>query len=175
MLIAATANPPRSWAGIIALALGYVGFRIVVFFWVKWRQASPTPLSLPVGSQPKVQATVGVNTDDTDADTSWWGRIVERNGERFRVVKQIVTTGVSELPPADDDVDVALEAAPEDGSADNEILRQEKLEEYIAGALAVPVPYSHIVRIAVRHYGVSESTAKRRIREIREAQGGEAA
>lgn len=174
-LAAAATGQPRSWAGIIALILGYVGFRLVVFFWRKWREATPTPLSLPEGSRPKVQATVGVNTDDTDADTSWWGRIVESSGDRFRVVRQIVTTGSAALPPGgdDDEVDVALDAAPDDDPLDVDGLpasRSEELNEYVRRALAIPVPYSHIVRVAVKTYGVSESTAKRRIREVRAAE-----
>lgn len=80
---------------------------------------------------------------------------------RFRQAKQIMATGgleeIEEAPeqPADDE--------PEE---DDE---GERIEEYIARARGHRVPYNQIVRVVVDYYGVSESTAKRRIKEVDEA------
>jgi hypothetical protein len=45
----------------------------------------------------------------------------------------------------------------------------EKIEEYIGRARDLRVPYNQIVKVVVDYYGVSESTAKRRIREVDES------
>jgi len=164
MLLAAEAQAPRSWAGLIALGAAYVLFRVGAYLWLKIKNPSPTP-ALPGVRRTKVQATVGVADDEPEAEVGWWGRIVEVGGVRLRQAQQIVKTGSHELPPADDDEDVDV---PLDDEGDEDEAG-EGLEEYVARARDLRVPYNQIVRVVVEHYGVSESTAKRRIREVDDA------
>lgn len=163
-LSAAATQPGRSWSWLIALGVAYVVFRLVAPWLRKIRNPSPTP-ALPRGQRVKVQATVGVTEDEPtdEPEVGWWGRIREVGGVRFRQAQQIVTTGSHELPPAAEveDVDVPL---------DDEVEEQtETIEEYVARLRTLGVAHNEIVRLAVRHYAVSESTAKRRIREVDEA------
>lgn len=192
----------RNWNGLIALAVAGLLFYFVVIPLGKWvrSKTSPTPLSIGSGSRPKVQATVGVDTGDTKVDTYDWGRIgYERRAqikavpaakagfrERLRLLiehaRQIAATGSHELPappgPGEDDVDLALEEPaprrPAEAATEVVARRQVPMEEYIGNALNV-APYSHIVKVCMDNYGVSESTAKRRIRELREQRGDTAA
>ncbi|GAB3817594.1 hypothetical protein GCM10027605_68550 [Micromonospora zhanjiangensis] len=91
------------------------------------------------------------DTDDTTADTPWWGRIVERGGRRVRVVPGAV-------PERDPELDWDLEEGD-----------TETLEEAVDRMDQDGVPYAEIVRRVMADYEVSESTAKRRIRESRQA------
>lgn len=182
MLLAAGAQPGRSWAGLLALAAAYVVFRVGTYVWVRLKRPSPTP-AIEGARRVKVQATVGVTPDEPtgepEVEPAWFGRIIERGGVRMRQVRQIVKTGSHELPAEDDepevdsDVDLALDDEPAEDEPDD---GDEALEEYIARARRLRVPYNQIVKVAVATYGVSVSTAKRRIRELDEAaRGGQAA
>ena len=172
MVFAATAavSEPRSWDGIWALILGALGAAVVCWFWRRWREASPSPTAaLPAGSRPKVQATVGVNTGVKEFG---WGRISYEGKRALAQAKQIVTTGSHELPPADeDDIDVPLDdvdGEPSDVS-EGESLGIEDMDSYIRRELDAEAPYMNIVRACMKYYGVSDATAKRHIRDVREA------
>lgn len=173
----ASAEPNRGWGGPIALLAAFVIFRIVVMpagRWVMSKIANPSPPpALPAGSRLKAQATVGV-TDDEPADTEvgWWGRIVEIGGVRVRQAQQVWRTGSHELPPAepdeepDEDPEIDL---PLDDEDDDE---GESVEEYIGRARDLKVPYNQIVKVVMEYYDLSESTAKRRIRDVDAARRG---
>lgn len=156
------AEAHRSWSWLIAALVAYGLFLLFTPLIRKIKSPSPTP-SIEGVRRTKVQATVGVTDDEPaePAEIGWWGRIVEQGGLRFRQAKQIMATGSHEL---------SEEADPEDdeepGEEDDE---GEKIEEYITRARGLRVPYNQIVRVVVEYYGVSESTAKRRIREVDEA------
>jgi hypothetical protein len=178
MLLSAAAQPGRSWAGPIALAVAYVIFRVGTWVWEnKIKKPSPAR-ALPGPNRVKVQATVGVTPDDTNdterGEEGWWGRIREVGGIRFRQAQQIARTGNHELPPADaepaDDVDVPL-----DDEAEQTVERVETVEEYVARCRVIKVPYSRIVRVLVEHYGLTVDSAKYRIRKVDDARGGRAA
>jgi hypothetical protein len=167
MLLTAETTTNRSWAGLVALGVAYVLFRVGAYVWTKIKNPSPTP-ALPAARRTKVQATVGVTEPEpTPQPVGWWGQIKEIGGVRFRQAQQVVKTGSAELPTEDDeddeDVDVPLD---DDQAADED---DEKVEEYIARCRDLRVPYNQIVRVVVEHYGLSESTAKRRIRDVDEA------
>jgi len=162
--IAVAPEPHRSWAWLAALLVAYGLFLLLTPLIRKIRNPSPTPAIEGV-RRTKVQATVGVTEDEPTepAEIGWWGRIVEVGGVRFRQVQQIMATGGLEEPPkADDDIDLPLDDEPEDDK------QGEKIEDYIARARHLGVQYNQIVRVVVDYYGVSESTAKRRIREVDE-------
>jgi hypothetical protein len=179
ILAAAAAQPARSWAGLLALAAAYVVFRVGTYVWTNIKSPSPPPAIEGV-RRVKVQATVGVTPDEPTADPAevgWWGRIREVGGVRFRQAQQVVKTGSHELPAEDEaepegdtEVDLALDDEPAEGDDDGEAV-----EEYIARARKLRVPYSQIVRVVVELYGVSESTAKRRIRDVDDARRGQSA
>lgn len=171
MILSAPAADHRSWSWLIAALVAYGLFLLLTPLIRKIKNPSPTP-ALEGVKRTKVQATVGVTEDEPTepAEIGWWGRIVERGNVRVRLqqAKQIMATGSAELPDPDEEVDVPLddEAEEEDG---------EKIEEYIVRARDLRVPYNQIVRVVVEYYGVSESTAKRRIREVDEARRPKAA
>jgi hypothetical protein len=162
MTLSAAVEAHRSWSWLIAALVAYGLFLLFTPLIRKIKSPSPTP-SIEGVRRTKVQATVGVTEDEPaePAEIGWWGRIVEQGGVRFRQAKQIMATGgleeIEEAPeqPADDE--------PEE---DDE---GERIEEYIARARGHRVPYNQIVRVVVDYYGVSESTAKRRIKEVDEA------
>lgn len=162
--IAVAADPHRSWAWLAAVLAAYGLFLLFTPLIRKIRNPSPPPAIEGV-RRTKVQATVGVTKDEPTepAEIGWWGRIVEKGGVRYRQAKEIMATGGLAEPADDEDVDVPLDDEPEDDEQD------EKIEEYIARARGLRVPYNSIVKVVVQYYGVSESTAKRRIREVDEA------
>jgi hypothetical protein len=170
MTLAAAADTHRSWAWLFAALAAYGLFLLFTPLFQrignKIRNPSPPPAIEGV-RRTKVQATVGVTEDEPiePAEEGWWGRIKEVGGIRFRQAKQIMATGGLEEGPehGDDDVDVPLDDEPEDDE------QNEKIEEYIARARGLRVPYNAIVKVVVDYYGVSESTAKRRIREVDES------
>lgn len=169
MTLSAPAADHRSWAWLAAALAAYGLFLLLTPLIRKIRFPSPPPAIEGV-RRTKVQATVGVTDDEPTepAEVGWWGRIVEVGGVRMRQAKQIMATGGLEDPAEDepdDDVDIPLD--------DEE--QGEKIEEYIARARDLRVPYNQIVKVVVDHYGVSESTAKRRIKEVDEARRPKAA
>lgn len=169
MTLSAPATDHRSWAWLAAALAAYGLFLLFTPLIRKIRFPSPPPAIEGV-RRTKVQATVGVTDDEPTepAEVGWWGRIVEVGGVRMRQAKQIMATGGLEEPAEDDlddDVDIPLD--------DEE--QGEKIEEYIARARDLRVPYNQIVKVVVDHYGVSESTAKRRIKEVDEARRPKAA
>lgn len=166
MTLSTAATDHRSWAWLAAALAAYGLFLLFTPLIRKIRTPSPPPAIEGV-RRTKVQATVGVTEDEPSepAEIGWWGRIVEKGGVRFRQAKEIMATGgLAELTEDDaKDVDVPLDEEPGDDEQD------EKIEEYIARARGLRVPYNAIVKVVVEYYGVSESTAKRRIREVDEA------
>jgi hypothetical protein len=96
---------------------------------------------------------------DPGTDT-WYGRIVESGGRRFRAAAHIARTGDSPPPEPEpeprDDFDDALDlvAEPEPNHLDDWL-------EWAAG-----LGYNERVRRAVARFGVSESKVKRRIRDM---------
>jgi hypothetical protein len=172
-LAVAAAEPNRGWGGPLAILAAFALFRVVVMPVGRWVMAkignpSPTP-ALPTAERVKVEATVGfTEPEPVEPESGWWGRIVERGGHRFRQAEQVWRTGDHELPPADDEpdgdpeIDLALdEEEPEE--------RGETAEEYIARARRLGISHGQIVKVLMEYYGInSESTAKRRIREVDE-------
>lgn len=150
MFTLAAQEPQRGWGGPVALLIAVAAFIALATLHDAWmrRRGLPSPTE---GDDPDdgVNPQVGSvsDTSDTAGDPGWWGRIVERGGRRVRVA----------APPADDDVDLALDDEPE------------TLEEAVARLDAEGVPYAEIVRRVMADFRVSESTAKRRIRDSREA------
>lgn len=99
---------------------------------------------------------------DTDADTAWWGRIVEVGGRRFRAAAHIARTGDSPPPEPErerDDFDDALDLVADEEPG--------TVEEWLERAAADGMTYGDMVRGAMDAYGISESSAKRRIRDMR--------
>lgn len=169
MTLSAAADPHRSWAWLIAALVTYVLFLFFTPLIRKIRNPSPPPAIEGV-RRTKAQATVGVTKDEPaePAEIGWWGRIVEKGGVRYRQAKEIMATGGLAEPAedGDEDVDLPLDDDPEEPEGDEQ---EEKIEDYIARARYLQVPYKQIVRVVVDYYGVSESTAKRRIKEVDEA------
>lgn len=171
LTLAAAQEAPRGWGGPVAILAAVVVFYLFATTHQRIRDARRTPSPTPRGGRgvrvkPQVRSvsdtdnTTPDTTDDTDAETDWWGRIVEVGGRRFRQARQIMRTGAlddedDEFEHADDDVDLALDDEPE------------TMEEAIARMDEAGVPYAEIVRAVMRDYEVSESTAKRRIRDVR--------
>ncbi|MFY1658590.1 hypothetical protein [Micromonospora sp. WMMD1274] len=153
---AATEEPGRGWGGPIALAIVaaiYIAGATLHYMW-RERRGLPSPTDEDdTGTGVNAQVSAVSDTDDTDRDTGWWGRIVEHRGRRIRV---------DELP-RDHDVDLDL-ADP--GSA------PETLETAVDRMDRQGVQYMDIVRRVMEVYGVSEATAKRRIREVRAVRQG---
>jgi hypothetical protein len=176
LLSAAAAPPPRTWAGLIALAAAYVIFRIGSWVWATVVKSPSPTRALPGVKRVKVQATVGVDTDRTDdterGDPDWWGRIREIGGLRFRQVQQVVRTGSSDVPD-DEGGDLALDDEPAEEPADDRPL--EEPETYIARCRDLGVPYAHIVRVVSDHYGLTVDQTKYRIRKVDESRKGQAA
>lgn len=166
MTLADAPDAHRSWAWLAAALAAYGIFLLFTPLIRKIRNPSPPPAIEGV-RRTKVQATVGVTKDEPaePAEIGWWGRIVEKGGVRYRQAKEIMATGGLAEPAEGEgeDVDVPLDDEPADDEQD------EKIEEYIARARGLRVPYNQIVRVVVEYYGVSESTAKRRIKEVDEA------
>jgi hypothetical protein len=183
LAVAAAADQEMGWGGPVAILIAFALFAGFVAMHRKITNPSPTPpggadtTALEQGHDGDTTPDRGADTTrdtrfprrdttspgtDTDADTTWYGPIVTLGGRRFRQVAHIVRTGDSPPPepePADDLGDmVELVADPPPAT----------VEEWLARADAADMPYSDMVRGAIREYGVSDSTAKRRIREMRE-------
>lgn len=162
-IAATTLEPSRGWGGPLAILIAVAVFVAIATVHHNITEARARRPHSPAGRGARV---VGVkplvssvsDTSDTDADTGWWGRIVELGGHRVRQIED-------GHQPADDDIDLALDGGDE----------SETLEEFIARADDAGVPYAEIVRDAVRAFRVSESTAKRRIRDVRADREGSGA
>lgn len=151
-ILAAAAEPSRGWGGPVALlivAAVYVTGATLHQSWMERRDLpSPTEEDDPSVA---VSPQVGVvsDTDDTN-DGSLRGPIIERGGRRVRVYyKEEGDGGEVDLDLGGDE--------------------PETLEEAVARLDRQGVAYAEIVRRVMADYGVSESTAKRRIRDVRAA------
>ncbi|OKI47245.1 hypothetical protein A6A27_10375 [Micromonospora sp. CB01531] len=150
MFTLAAAEPSRGWGGPVALliaAVVFVAFATLHDVWMRRGLPSPTEGDDTDGGDTSQVSSVS-DTDDTDRDTSWWGRIAEVGGRRVRVDQE----------PRDEALDLDLEDE-----------KPESLEEAVDRMDRQGVPYVEIVRRVMADYQVSESTAKRRIRDSREA------
>ncbi|OKI52842.1 hypothetical protein [Micromonospora sp. CB01531] len=149
--LAAAQEPHRGWGGPVALLIAVAVFITIATLHDVWmRRGLPSPTE---GDDTEDGVTAQVSkvsdTDDTDRDTNWWGRIVEHGGRRVRV----------DGPPRDEALDLELD--------DEE--PAETLEEAVDRMDRQGVPYAEIVRRVMADHQVSESTAKRAIRRSREA------
>lgn len=148
MITLAAQDAPRGWGGPIALLVAaaiFVAYATLLDAWQRRREVhSPTEGDAP-GVRVTPQARSVSDTDDTEPDTGWWGRIVVRNGKRIRASGPAVEV-------VDEELDLALE---------------ETLEDAIARMEDEGVAYMEIVRQVMDEHRVSESTAKRAIREVR--------
>ncbi len=163
-VIAAAQEAQRGWGGPLALlaaAAGLFALHVVV---TKIRNPSPTP-PRGRGQIENPQVEVGSDPADPGGDPGWWGRIVEENGVRVRKVQQVWRTGSSELPPAPDD--------EPDGEVDLDL--EDNALPIGAWMLArdTGAGTNELIRTAAARYRVSESTAKRALREARAADRGE--
>jgi hypothetical protein len=175
MLLAAATEPARGWGGPAALLAAFLIFRVVVMPAGRWvmskiGNSSPTP-ALPPAERVKAQATVGVTDDGSGSDAGWWGRIVEVGGVRVRQAQQVWRTGSHELPPADDGEDDDLDEDPEidlalDEDEPDDEDEGETVEQYIARARDLKLPYAQIVRVVMEYYDLTEPAAKYRIRKV---------
>jgi hypothetical protein len=178
-LAVAAAEPNRGWGGPLAILAAFVAFRLLMPLMHRLRakigNPSPPP-ALPTAERVKVKATVGVTPDEpAEPEDGWWGRIVEIGGVRVRQARQVMATGSHVLPEADEpdeepygDIDLDLDNKEmADDEEDEE--RVDTAEEYIGRALGLGIPYNQMVKVLIDHYGVSRSTAKRRISEVRAA------
>ncbi|MGW5556836.1 hypothetical protein ACWER9_06390 [Micromonospora sp. NPDC003944] len=148
VLLAATSEPDRGWGGPIAVLIAVVLFLLFIGI-QEYRDPSPTEdEGSGVSVNPKVN-TVS-DTDDTGRDTGWWGRIRVVGGRRVRVVDEL---------PVDDELDLDLDDDEEPETVDGAVAR----------LLGERLSYMEIVRHLMTVYRVSEATAKRRIREHRDA------
>jgi hypothetical protein len=175
MLLATAAEPARGWGGPIALLAAFLIFRIVVMpagRWVMSKIGNPSPPpALPTAERVKAQATVGSTSDgSTEPEVGWWGRIVEVGGVRVRQARQVWRTGSHELPAADDpdeDLNIDPDTDPDiDLALDGEEDDDETVEEYIARARGLKLPYNQIVKVIMEYYDLTEATAKYRIRKV---------
>ncbi|MBM0275081.1 hypothetical protein [Micromonospora tarensis] len=149
-LLAATSDPDRGWGGPIALLIAIVVFLTVIGIQEYINPENPSPTGdqgSGVTANPKVNSVS--DTDDTEPDTSWWGRIRDVGGRRVRVVDE----------PVDDELDLDLDDEDE----------PETVEKAVARMVGERQSYMEIVRHLMTVHRVSESTAKRRIREHHEA------
>lgn len=164
MLTIAAEEMHRGWGGPIAILIAVAIFIAIATVHDHFKESQdPSPTGKGGrGVRVNSQVTEVSDTDDTDSDTGWWGRIVDRDGRRWRQVAHVVRTGAS-LPA--EGIDLALDEE-EDEEAD------ETLEEYVDRLDRAGVGYAEIVREAMDEYRVSEATAKRRIREARESRAG---
>lgn len=197
MLLAAASEPARGWGGPIALVVAFVVFRLFALAYTKIKNPSPPPPPEggsrqitagrsrfaitdtpadpgpdPTADRPRRPAGPTRDTTfpgrdtaspgpDPTAGTSWWGPIVERGGRRFRAAVHIARTGESppaEPEPARDDFDDALDLVAEPEPDD--------LDTWLGWAAGLG--YNERIRRAVARFGVSESSVKRRIRELRD-------
>ncbi|TDC42101.1 hypothetical protein [Micromonospora sp. KC213] len=153
---AAADEPSRGWGGPIAL-----GVVIIIYItgatlhdWYRRSRGLPSPTD-DVDTDAGVNAQVSAvsDTDDTDRDTGWWGRIVEVGGRRVRAAE----TRLLEVRDAEVDLDL-------DGTEPEE---PETIEDVIGTMLDRGHAYAEIVRLVMEEFEVSEATAKRRIRDVR--------
>ncbi|MEU5950527.1 hypothetical protein ABZ793_34000 [Micromonospora sp. NPDC047465] len=159
--LAAAEEPSRGWGGPIALGLVlavYIAGATLHDWWMRTRGVpSPTEGDAP-GVSVNAQVSAVSDTDDTDRDTGWWGRLVTLpDGRRAR-------TNVPATAIADEELDLDLDAAEDE---------EETIEDVIDRLDFRGVPYVEIVATVMGQFRVSESTAKRRIRDARAARAGE--
>jgi hypothetical protein len=154
---AAAVEPHRGWGGLIAIAIA-LGCAWLVHLATR-RNASPTPPT-PGPSRVDTQVKAVSDTDDTSADTDWWGRIEEHGGVRLRRFRAVLATGSSDLPEDDVDHDIDLALADEERAP-------EKVEDLVDRLDRAGTGYMDIVRRLIADYGISEATAKRRVRDAR--------
>lgn len=195
MLIVAAGETQRGWGGPIALVVACGIFWLFVVVHRKITNPSPTPPAQggvkaigagrtgftptgdtatrrpdptrrptdprvdtgppPRGTEPRRRDTGGSSADPTD-DTAWYGRIVEAGGRRFRAAAHIARTGDSPPPePVRDDFDDALD-----------LVEPIDLDEWLGWAAGLG--YNERVRRGVARFGISESSVKRRIRDLRD-------
>ncbi|RGC68408.1 hypothetical protein C5N14_13560 [Micromonospora sp. MW-13] len=157
-LLAAAEEPSRGWGGPVALAIVAAVYiaGATIHHHVRSRQ-DPSPTGEgDTGVSVKPQVSTVSDTDDTDRDTDWWGGIAEVGGRRIRVYGPAPTAG------READVDLDLDG-------DDEQDEPETIEDVIDRLDFRGVPYAEIVATVMGEFRVSESTAKRRIRDARAA------
>lgn len=193
-IAAATEHATRGWGGPIALLVAVAAFIVIGYTAERLRPApetdeiddpSPTPpRGRGVSRDPQVSAVSGegdtaADTDpDTDEDEPWYGGIVQignqrvrLDGARYRALQQVLRTGSTRTADEDDLDDADDELADDDDGEEAVDLDgdgPETMEQAIARMDADGEQYSDIVRHVMGEYDVSESTAKRRIKAVRE-------
>ncbi|GIJ42631.1 hypothetical protein Vwe01_59560 [Micromonospora andamanensis] len=151
MLTLAAETSSRGWGGPVALLVAVGAFVLFIGLHWLWMQhrGIPSPSGRgDTGSGVKPQVSSVSDTDDTDRDTGWWGRIVERDGRRVRAT----------APPPNRDDEVDLDLVDEE---------PESIEDAVGRMLDQGHPYMEIVRQVMDEFDVSEATAKRAIRDVR--------
>ncbi|MFI2663753.1 hypothetical protein [Micromonospora carbonacea] len=157
LTIAAAAEASRGWGGPVALGLAIAAFAIVagVTETLRTRLENPSPTEGDApGVSVKQQVAAVSDTDDTDADTGgWWGRVATIGGRRVRVYDDVDEDQGDEHDDEHDD--------------DRDEDEPTNMSMVIARMDDQGIAYSRIVDHLMDRYRVSESTAKRRIREVR--------
>jgi hypothetical protein len=151
MFTLAAESSSRGWGGPIALLVAVAAFTLFIGLHWLWKQHRGLPSPTGRGdTEPGVnpQFNAVSDTDDTDRDTSWWGRIIEQDGRRVRAAG----------PPPERDEELDLDLVDEE---------PETAEDVIGRMLDRGHPYVEIVRAVMDEFEVSEATAKRRIRDVR--------
>jgi hypothetical protein len=159
-ILAAAEEPTRGWGGPIALAVAVGTWYVFISVFHRVQEArggrrtdpSPTP---PAGRgvSDTTQVRAVSDTADTARDTGWWGRIATVAGKRVRVIE-----GTAE--PVDEEVDVALDDDEDERETEEDVV--DRLDRR-------GVQYHEIVSTLMADFRISESTAKRRIRDARAA------
>lgn len=171
--IAEAAQPTQGWGGPAAIltAAAVCGAIAWGTTWVRDKIGNPSPRrgeDRGVSDPAQVRAVSG--SDDTDPDTSRRGvgaMLAHIGGTPWLRVRQVLRTG-STAGWDDHLVDDEPEPSPE-GLVDADEPAEMTVEEYVHQCDDASVPYTAMVREIRRTWQVSESTAKRAIRQAREA------
>lgn len=158
----------RGWGGPLAMLAAvaiFITFATLLDAWQRRRDHSPGEGAGRGGVRVKSQVDTGFDTDDTDDDPG-----PDTGRERSGPGAWLRDFGRALWAREDRELDDEDEEEPvDDGQGDEEEDEEgpETIEGTIRRLTEQGIPYAGIVRVLKREYRISESTAKRRIREVR--------
>lgn len=172
MLAAAAQQSPRGWGGPIGLAVALTVF--LSFVGLRDRAASgklwPSP---PPGEEDAVDDGTQVrHRAGTTGTTSGTTGGTDRGGLWGDLRQSLWATDSRRRDDVDDDLGDDEDEDVVDEDADPGPAAPETAKEAITRMVAAQCRYADIVRYLRRTYGMSERTAKRRIRDVRQATSG---